>query len=155
MSGAGPVCSEQLAPPTSPNSFEDEPGRRAAAKLLTALININAEQSPLATSCFHGELETGMFRLFGALAALTALTVLVPATSLVAQSFNCRYAKTPDEVAICDNSSLAEMDVKMSNLYFGYRNFYHGPARRRLEADQAAWLKTRLDCGRNFICKGL
>jgi uncharacterized protein len=93
-----------------------------------------------------------MFRLFGALAALTALTVLVPTTPLMAQSFNCRYAKTPDEVAICDNSSLAEMDVKVSNLYFGYRNFYHGPARRRLEADQAAWLKTRLDCGRNFIC---
>jgi hypothetical protein len=44
------------------------------------------------------------------------------------------------------------MDIKLANLYFGYRNFYRGRARRQLEADQAAWLKSRMDCGRNFSC---
>jgi uncharacterized protein len=44
------------------------------------------------------------------------------------------------------------MDIKLANLYFGYRNFYRGRARRQLEADQAAWLESRMDCGRNFSC---
>jgi hypothetical protein len=46
-------------------------------------------------------------------------------------SFNCRYAKSSDEVAICQVPKLAEMDVKLASLYFGYRSLTYGQARVR------------------------
>jgi uncharacterized protein len=69
-----------------------------------------------------------------------------------AQSFNCRYAKTPDEVAICQNAKLAEMDIKMSKLYFGYRGLFSGRARHQIENDQVAWLRNRMSCGNSVEC---
>jgi uncharacterized protein len=69
-----------------------------------------------------------------------------------AQSFNCRYAKSPDEVAICQNAKLAEMDIKMSKLYFGYRGIFSGPARHQIENDQVAWLRHRMSCGNSTEC---
>ena len=42
------------------------------------------------------------------------------------------------------------MDVKLANLYFGYRDLTSGPARHRLEVDQAAWLKRRSFCNKKI-----
>ena len=36
-------------------------------------------------------------------------------SSAHAQSFNCRYARTPDEVAICQNGRLSDLDERLSN----------------------------------------
>lgn len=72
--------------------------------------------------------------------------------STITPSFNCRYAKTPDEVVICQNPTLSEMDVKLAKLYFGYRNLISGLARHRLELDQATWLQSRMSCGRDVRC---
>jgi hypothetical protein len=35
-------------------------------------------------------------------------------------SFNCRYAKTPDEVLICQRQDLADADVMLSNFFSSF-----------------------------------
>ena len=69
-----------------------------------------------------------------------------------AQSFNCRYAKTPDEVAICDYPYLGDLDVQMASLYFSIRRQLHGSARKQLENDQKYWLRGRKRCGYDPAC---
>ena len=54
------------------------------------------------------------------LSSLTAMVVLT--CSAHAQSFNCRYAKTPDEVAICGDPRLSQLDERMSRRFFTLRN---------------------------------
>lgn len=69
-----------------------------------------------------------------------------------AQSFNCRYARSADEVLICQNERLSRLDVVLSRTYFRLRNSLYGTARRRLEASQSRWLASRMDCGRDYAC---
>ncbi|MEZ5785780.1 MAG: hypothetical protein R3D62_04695 [Xanthobacteraceae bacterium] len=69
-----------------------------------------------------------------------------------AQSFNCRYARSADEVLICQNEHLSNLDVVLSRTYYRLRNSLYGAARRRLEASQSRWLASRMDCGRDYAC---
>jgi uncharacterized protein len=81
--------------------------------------------------------------------------VLVPLTlsaGAQAQSFNCNTADRPDEVLICQNPRLSALDERLSSLYFRLRNTLAGGERARLEADQAAWLRDRYSCGRDYGC---
>jgi uncharacterized protein len=68
------------------------------------------------------------------------------------QSFNCNYAKTADEVAICQYPNLSALDEQMSSLFYRLRNSL--PARQVgfLEAEQASWLQSRMACGRDVDC---
>ena len=54
-------------------------------------------------------------------AAVTSL-LLSTISWTEAQSFNCRYAKTPDEVLICRDSGLAQLDEQMASVFFSVRN---------------------------------
>jgi uncharacterized protein len=69
-----------------------------------------------------------------------------------AQSFNCRYARTADEILICQDEHLSKLDVVLSQTYYQLRNSLYGGARRRLEASQSRWLASRRDCGRDYGC---
>jgi uncharacterized protein len=69
-----------------------------------------------------------------------------------AQSFNCAYARSPDEVLICEDPRLSALDELLSSLYYRARNSSFGYERARLEADQAAWLRSRRACGRDGAC---
>ena len=80
---------------------------------------------------------------------LTVIGTFAPAQ---AQSFNCARASTPDEVLICQNPYLADLDEQMSSLYFSIRNRLSGNARRQIERDQKAWLEGRMRCGRDGPC---
>jgi uncharacterized protein len=82
----------------------------------------------------------------------TALLLACGAVPAHAQSFNCNYAKTADEVAICQYPKLADMDIKLANLYFGYRNLSYGRDRQKLEATESFWLQYRHSCGRDAPC---
>lgn len=81
-------------------------------------------------------------------------------------SFNCRYAKTPDEIWICRSPELSMYDRNMAELYFkqmqpltaaeqrdlattkrDYRSM-----QRQWKAEQARWLKQRRACGYNYDC---
>jgi uncharacterized protein len=76
---------------------------------------------------------------------------LAPAMPAHAQSFNCNYAKTPDEVLMCQSPKLSQMDEKLADVYFALRNALYTPFRRRLEAEQSAWLRHRIQCGRSSM----
>jgi uncharacterized protein len=84
------------------------------------------------------------------LACLLAFT-LVPFAA-EAQSFNCRLARTSDEVLICQNSGLSALDERMARMYNRLRNQLSGGARRGLIQDQSAWLQSRYGCGRDAAC---
>jgi uncharacterized protein len=85
--------------------------------------------------------------------ALTAGTALAqPAPDKDGPSFNCNYAKTPDEILICQHPGLAEKDVQLANFFYQLRNQMPDRMRRRFDADQAVWLRRRRECGRDPAC---
>ena len=86
------------------------------------------------------------------LAVSLAVTSALPNASARAQSFNCHYAKAPDEVLICQLPRLSALDERMASLYFRLRNRLQGPRLRLLEAEQAVWLRQRSACGRDAEC---
>jgi uncharacterized protein len=92
-----------------------------------------------------------MLRTFSTLTAITALSVTtcLPAS---AQSFNCRYAKTPDEVAICGDPRLSQLDERMSRRFFTLRNELIPPEQVRLDDTQGQWLARRGSCGDDPAC---
>jgi uncharacterized protein len=87
------------------------------------------------------------------IAIATALLLLMPLAAQ-AQSFNCRHARTADEVLICQDGQLGALDEHMSDIYFRVRNSRHGGARANLEAEQSGWLRSRQRCGRDAACIG-
>jgi uncharacterized protein len=85
---------------------------------------------------------------------LIALAGVLFVSSAHAQSFNCAYAGTPNEVTICEDARLSALDERMSSLFFRLRARLYGPDRVRLERDQAMWLNARGRCGSNPGCIG-
>lgn len=83
---------------------------------------------------------------------ITLLAACIVPSLAQAQSFNCRYARSPDEVLICQSDYLSSLDSRLSRIYFQLRNDLHGGARRRLVASQSRWLASRRGCGRDFGC---
>ena len=84
------------------------------------------------------------------LAGFAAAVLL--AGSSEAASFNCRYAKLPAEVAICQSPGLGELDQQMANLYFGIINYAPSWASRQIKAQQVNWLSRRNSCGYDDYC---
>lgn len=73
------------------------------------------------------------------------------ATASAGPSFNCKYAKLPAEVAICDSHHLQHLDKQMAKLYFQSLDWY--PHHRHvLKSSQKKWLKSRNACGYNEGC---
>jgi uncharacterized protein len=89
-----------------------------------------------------------MSRTFFGIGAILVMTS-VPAG---AQSFNCRYAKTPDEVAICSDPRLSQLDERMSRRFFQLRNELSPPQQLRLDETQGGWLARRNSCGSDPGC---
>jgi hypothetical protein len=69
-------------------------------------------------------------------------------TSTATPSFNCKYAKAPDEAAICQTPKLSEMDAKLASLYFGYQSLTSGPALHRFGARPGQMAATANDLRR-------
>lgn len=89
--------------------------------------------------------------------ALTLGLALATVLGLVganAQSFNCQFARTPDETTICQSKQLSKLDAHLSWLYS--RRLILGSADQtpRLVASQRAWLESRIGCGANAGCIG-
>jgi uncharacterized protein len=74
------------------------------------------------------------------------------ATPAQAQSFNCRHAHTADEVLICQEPWLSQLDQVLSREYARLRNNLTGAPRQRLQSTQTTWLKFRRGCGRDMAC---
>lgn len=86
------------------------------------------------------------------LALSVPLSILAVPSAAEAQSFNCRYARAADEIAICDDGQLSRLDERMSRIFFEVRDSLPGRERARLEIDQEGWLSTRRSCGRDAEC---
>jgi uncharacterized protein len=70
-----------------------------------------------------------------------------------AASFDCTKAAAPDEIAICANPGLSNLDTVMATLY-GVRMeipMLMG-AKGAAQDEQRAWLATRATCGGNVAC---
>jgi hypothetical protein len=67
-------------------------------------------------------------------------------------SFNCNYAKTPDEVLICQNPKLSSLDETLADLFFLLRNEAYAWRQTKMTSEQANWLRWRMHCGRDFDC---
>lgn len=67
-------------------------------------------------------------------------------------SFNCAYAGTPTEYAICGSAELADMDRQMAALFHAYRGRLSNARKRELDAAQRAWLAKRNGCGASAPC---
>jgi len=77
------------------------------------------------------------------------------AATVDAASFNCGKAVHPDEIAICRNTTLSELDVRMATLY-GVRMkvpMLMG-SRGAAQDEQGAFLVKRAACGANAACIG-
>jgi uncharacterized protein len=88
-----------------------------------------------------------------ALAAGLCFAGLTATTAVEAASFNCAKAAKPDEIAICANPHLSDLDVQMATLY-GVRMeipMLMG-ARGAAQDEQRAFLKQRGTCGGNVAC---
>jgi uncharacterized protein len=90
------------------------------------------------------------------LALLTASVVgfllTCPPHEADAQSFNCRYAKTADEILICQDSRLAQLDEQLATIYSRLRNSVSPRERALLEGGEKRWLDARTACGRDAAC---
>jgi uncharacterized protein len=88
----------------------------------------------------------------------TASLALLLCASAVAQareadpSFNCHRARSADEITICHNPELAEMDNTLAYLYSTVRKQLRPSARKNFQQDEAYWLQQRRDCGRDQDC---
>ena len=69
-----------------------------------------------------------------------------------AQSFNCRYAKKPAEVAICQDGNLARLDELMASTYFNVTSNLPPRKASIVKAEQSDFLRERNRCGYNFNC---
>jgi uncharacterized protein YecT (DUF1311 family) len=74
------------------------------------------------------------------------------ATVAQSQSFDCRLAKLPDEVAICQDPELGKLDSEMARLFVNYRALLKGSELQALTKDQSAWLSSRRACRSDAQC---
>jgi len=87
-------------------------------------------------------------RLIGLVGLLSLLLV----QSAHAQSFNCRFARTSDEIAICNDARLSRLDERLSSRFYSLRDSLSGPDRVRLDQRQSAWLDSRHRCRSDRSC---
>lgn len=93
-----------------------------------------------------------MCRLFPILIAL-ALLAGISAVPSGAASFDCRKAKAPDEVAVCADRELSELDTEMGALWFAYDAFPFLMGMSGNRQDEAhAFLDKRARCGADVSC---
>ena len=93
---------------------------------------------------------------FGLAAAIASTAIMTSAAS-AAPSFNCRYAQTPVENAICDSNYLSQLDRRMARTYFRVMNSqymkYENPAfARQVKRDHQRWISRRNACGYDEGC---
>ena len=90
------------------------------------------------------------------MAGVIAALLLAQSLPAGAQSFNCRYARKPDEIAICQTPELARLDEVMASQFYHllerYRRFGDWRTVRLLRRTQDAWLRWRHTCGYNVPC---
>ncbi len=84
--------------------------------------------------------------------AVTPQPIVTPPPVAVYPSFPCAKATLAAEVAICGSSTLAQLDLRLAQLYNWRKNNSSGAQRRVLVGRQRAWLQQRNACGADVAC---
>lgn len=81
----------------------------------------------------------------------TAMAIALTATTASAAmpSYDCRKAKTADEIAICTNDMLAANDWQM---FFGWSIYKRVVGSKIANAVARVHLRERHHCGADFLC---
>lgn len=101
---------------------------------------------------FEFRSEASQVRHISLAAALASSIMALSVNVAEAQSFNCRYAKSPDEVLVCQEPDLGKLDEEVSNLYYSLRGNANGFKKQRIDQINFGWLRQRASCGRNYSC---
>jgi uncharacterized protein YecT (DUF1311 family) len=72
-----------------------------------------------------------------------------PATATARPSFNCRYARTRGEIAVCGDAGLAALDRQMASQYYRALSAADGRQRSTLVSTRNAFLRYRDGCPNN------
>jgi len=96
--------------------------------------------------CFGG------YRTIAAAAIFSALWLCSAPDALSQPSFNCVTDRAPDEVTICGNTALSQLDRQLGNLYGAVREGLDPSQQQALRDAQRIWLRQRSACGRDASC---
>jgi uncharacterized protein YecT (DUF1311 family)/Tol biopolymer transport system component len=66
-----------------------------------------------------------------------------------APAFDCTRASTPVETLICNDASLAKLDVELDRAYRAARETLQGQAKQRLVSEENVWIRARGRCARD------
>ncbi|MYO03860.1 hypothetical protein DCI99_25405, partial [Salmonella enterica subsp. enterica serovar Typhimurium] len=89
------------------------------------------------------------FRLTALRRLALCVTLACGAAPAIGASFDCDKAGTPVEHAICQQTSLGELDSKISDSYLRATSSMTAQDAAALRTEQRAWLKTRNACAGN------
>lgn len=73
-------------------------------------------------------------------------------TASARPSFDCQYAATPTETAICGSHDLAELDRAVATNYAAALDVRDEQGRAQLQAEQRNWMAERDRCGSDVMC---
>lgn len=81
-----------------------------------------------------------------------ALATTMVASSVQSASFDCNKAAAPDEIAVCKDRGLSDLDVKMATIYDIVQKLVAMGTRGDLQDQQRAFLADRAACGADDAC---
>jgi uncharacterized protein len=84
--------------------------------------------------------------------AFAVVLAIMFAADAQAASFDCGRARSPDEIAICANRDLNDMDVRMTTLFDIAKGFVLMGERGAMQDDQRTWLAERRRCRADVAC---
>jgi uncharacterized protein len=84
--------------------------------------------------------------------ALFAGAMLLPPVPAVAQSFDCRAARSPDELTICQDPGLARLDQQLATLYHRDASNLEPEQRDAFQRHEIYFINARRRCGENPRC---
>src|SRR3954469_4334254 len=83
---------------------------------------------------------------------VTAAVLASAATSVQAQSFNCRKAYFPDEKLICTSPQLSMLDERLDWIFRQNMRLLSKPGRDALDREEEQWVVARRRCGSDHRC---
>jgi uncharacterized protein len=89
---------------------------------------------------------------YGFVASAIAAALAMPAAIAGAQSFDCRAARTADELIICQNGDLARLDQQLAAAYRRDLATLGPEQRDQFQHNEVAFLNARRRCGEDYRC---
>jgi uncharacterized protein len=83
---------------------------------------------------------------------LFVAAILIGTEAASGQSFDCRKARSADEMTICQESGLAHLDQELASLKRQRKEKHHKAERDEADDNETPFLNARRRCGENHAC---